>query len=64
MEQVAEIVKSGKFEIARTLGRELAHWLPGHIEELDVRLTQAMFKVRTGGSEVRIFKPGQLASQE
>jgi len=62
--EVAELLRTGKLEIARTLGQELAHWLPNHIEEMDLRLTQALFKRRTGGAEIQIFKPGQLLHQE
>jgi hemerythrin len=59
MSEVAELVDGGNILIARTLARELAFWLPQHVEALDLRLTQALFLQRTGGAQVQLRRPLQ-----
>ena len=60
MQEVAGLVASGNFEIARKLAHELALWLPHHVEEMDLRLTQALITKRTGGAKIEIRKPQRL----
>jgi hemerythrin len=60
MREVECLVATGNFEIARALARKLAEWLPHHVEEMDLRLTQALFTMRTGGAQVQIRRPARL----
>lgn len=56
--EVAALVRAGSgFDVARRLGRELAGWLPRHIDEMDLRLAQSLFLRRTGGARIALARP-------
>ena len=56
--EVAALVRAGSgFDVARRLGRDLADWLPRHIDELDQRLAQSLFLRRTGGARIALARP-------
>jgi hemerythrin len=55
--EVLSLVRAGsKHEVARRLGQELVEWLPRHVEEMDLRLTKALFMRRTGASPISIVR--------
>lgn len=63
MREVECLVAADNFEIARTLAGKLAEWLPLHVEEMDLRLTQALFTMRTGGAQVQIRRAARRPDQ-
>lgn len=58
--EVECLVAARNFRIARTLARRLAQWLPHHVEEMDLRLNQALFTMRTGGPQIQMRSPTRL----
>jgi hemerythrin len=59
--EVAEAVSSGNFSVARRLARALRHWLPGHVDQMDLHLARALFARRTGGARIQIQRRTEVA---
>jgi len=54
VQEVRELVATGRYDVARSLADELAKWFPGHADYLDSALAHWMCSKRLGGKPVVI----------